>query len=80
MLKVGINKFTYKDIESDEYGWVDAKKFISQDFDLCYLKLKDKKTQNGWANGFSWDGLNIERSDEVLFWKKNKEYSTNAIG
>lgn len=64
--------YSYMDVKFDEDGWADTKEFIPADFDLCYLKIKDKKTKSGWANGLKWDGLNVDPDDEVLYWKINK--------
>lgn len=67
-------EFNYNDVRFDEDGWADAKEFMPADFELCLLKIKDKKTKSGWASALKWDGLNIEDKDQVLYWKKNKEY------
>lgn len=86
MIKVGVPKsveldkkgrsltidYEYKDIDYDEDGWADAKKFMPADFDLCLLKIKDKKSRVGWASGNYWDGLHVNSEDEVLYWKKQK--------
>lgn len=74
MDKIGITKgCTYKSVEQDCDGWVDAKRFFPADYDLCQLKIKDKKSQTGWATGMKFDGLKVSSSDEVLYWKKQKE-------
>lgn len=69
-----INEFyVYSDAHHDEDGWVDAKKFMPIDFDLCFLKIKDKKSCMGWSSGTVWDGLKLAKDDEVLYWKRSKE-------
>jgi len=74
MKKVGLDlTLSYWNIPADEDGWVDAKQYLPADYDLCFLKLKDKKSRFGWSSGFSWDGLNITKEDEILYWKKEKE-------
>lgn len=74
MLKVNTKKgFCYGKVEFDEDGWADAKKFLPNDYDLCHLKVRDKGIVSGWAMFNSWDGLNVDKTDEVLFWKRNKE-------
>lgn len=74
MRKVGVDKtLNYADIPVDEDGWADAKEFMPADYDLCLLKIKDKKTQSGWASGLNWDGLKVKDEDEVLYWKKQRE-------
>lgn len=65
--------FTYDDVKCDIDGWADSKEFMPGDFDLCELKIKDKKSKPGWATGQKFDGLNIQSDDEVLYWKKRKE-------
>lgn len=83
MRKIGLEKgLNYSSIPYEQDGWVDAKKFMPADFDLCFLKIKNKKSRFGWATGFKWDGLNIDEDDEVLYWKIKKEKSEgkDAIG
>lgn len=71
MKKVGLdNNFFYTDVEYDADGWVDAKRFMPADFDLCLLKIEDKSSIPGWASGFNWDGLRVKKKDKVLYWKK----------
>lgn len=62
-------KFSYRDVVYDEDKWVDAKKFLPADFDLMFLKTKDK-TYPGWSSGVKWDGLNVPKNLEVLYWKR----------
>lgn len=70
--KKGIQrKFTYKDVEYDCDQWADAKKYMPADFDLVYMKTKNK-IFNGWAYVDSWDGAKISPEDEVLFWKHHE--------
>lgn len=74
MEKIGITKGrTYANVEQDIEGWVDAKRFVPADFDLCQLKIKGKKSKMGWVVGFKFDGLHVSQDDEVLYWKKQKE-------
>lgn len=65
--------YAYSDVTFDEDGWADAKLFMPGDFDLCHLKIKDKKTKPGWASGNKWDGLNVTLDDEILYWKINRD-------
>ncbi len=65
-------KLSYEAVPKDENGWVNAKEYIPRDFDMCSLKIKDRKTKSGWAIGNKWDGLNIRPKDEILYWKKVK--------
>jgi hypothetical protein len=63
-------KLSYMDVDYDPDGWADAKKFFPADFDLMLLKTKEK-TYPGWAVGKKWDGLNVKKDIEVLYWKRN---------
>ena len=71
----GKNKrtFLYKDVIYDENGWVDARRFLPADYDLLYLKIKDKPRRIGWSVGTKWDGLKIKKEDEILEWNKKNE-------
>lgn len=78
MMKVGRDyievvrrkKFDYRDVEFDADGWADAKKYLPADYDLMFLKVKDKKSVSGWHVGKKWDGLRLKKDDEILYWKK----------
>ena len=65
--------YTYRDVEYDIDGWADSKRFLPEDFDLVFMRLKREKTITGWVNGNTWDGLRLKDDDEVLFWKRNEE-------
>lgn len=62
-----------KDVIYDIDGWADAKRFLPEDFDLVYLRLKRNRTIPGWINGLSWHGSRLKTNDEVLFWKRKEE-------
>lgn len=64
-------KFSYRDVIYDADMWVDAKKFLPADYDLMWLKTKEK-TYPGWSVGTLWDGLNIQPEIEVIYWKKRE--------
>jgi hypothetical protein len=72
MIKVSANRgITYSIIPKDVENWVDAGKYIPEDFDLCLLKIKGReKVLPGWASGLKFDGAKINPDDEILFWKK----------
>jgi hypothetical protein len=74
-IKVGEKerKFAYRDIQFDPDGWADAKKFLPADYDLMFLKIKDKKSSCGWSVGTKWDGLKLNQDDEILYWKKKPD-------
>ncbi len=74
-IKVGEKerKFAYRDIKFDPDGWADATKFLPADYDLMYLKIKNKKSAAGWSVGSKWDGLKLAPEDEILYWKKKAE-------
>lgn len=71
----GIEKpvfFLYRDVISlDE--WVDASKYHPGDYDLVLLKLENGITRVGWHSGFKWDGLKLEESDKILYWKRKQD-------
>ncbi len=65
-------KVNYLDVHYDEDKWVDATKFLPEDFDLLYLKLSNiKKVLPGWSNGKQFEGANIPKDSKVLYWKRN---------
>lgn len=79
MMKIGRDlvpetgkKLSYRTVKSDCDGWVDAKKYLPADYDLMYLKIKDKKSSHGWITGCKWDGLHISAGDEILYWKRKE--------
>lgn len=87
MIKVGVDRVpyvnkkgedslryvTYADIHYDPDGWVDAEKYLPGDYDLVYLKIKDKFSKSGWIVGKRWDGLKVLEEDKVLYWKRKPE-------
>lgn len=64
---------TYTNIKQDIDGWVDARHYVPADFDLCQIKIKDKKSRMGWVQGRVWDGLKLVKNDEILYWKRTRE-------
>lgn len=84
MLKVIVNngkksrevKHFYRDVSYDTDGWADAKKWIPADYDLVWMRIKNRKTIVGWAVGKKWYGLRLRHGDEVEFWKKKPEEVT----
>lgn len=62
----------YSDIEYDADGWVNAGKYLPQDFDLCYLKT-DSGNKRGWWTGNVWDGLRLDNKQEIYYWKRISE-------
>ena len=65
-------KVKYSDVKYDLCDWADASKYLPADFDLLYLKTKDK-TYVGWSQGKKWDGLNVPKDINVLYWKFKHE-------
>lgn len=47
--------------------------YLPDDYDIMYLKIKNKPSSHGWISGNNWDGLKIKPDDEVLYWKKKQE-------
>lgn len=68
--------YTYMDVEMDEEGWADVKKYIPFDYDLCLLKLNTGKMGCGWWSGSAWDGYAIQDTDEIAFWQKWEQSET----
>ena len=67
----GKNKYyRYPDVKRDEDGWADATKFLPADYDLCRLKIKDRKSISGWHKVNQWDGVFLKDGYEVLYWKR----------
>jgi hypothetical protein len=62
--------YNYQDVQYDIDGWVDSKKYLPEDFDLVYMRLKREKVIPGWISGTSWLGLRLKPDDEVTFWKR----------
>ena len=65
--------YSYQDVEYDIDGWADASRFLPEDFDLVYMRLKRDKSIPGWFNGSSWTGLRLKSDDKVVFWKRKLE-------
>lgn len=79
MIKVGAEhegkkgfKYTYKEVKYLD-GWADAELFLPNNFDLVFLKLEEGKTRSGWHTGMGWDGLKLQPTDKVQYWKKKDE-------
>jgi hypothetical protein len=64
--------YTYKDIQFDIDGWADSKRFLPDDFDLVYMRLKREKTVAGWIAGTIWIGLRLKPDDKVIAWKRKE--------
>ena len=65
--------YSYRDVEYDDYGWADSKKYLPEDFDLVYMKLARERIITGWINGTHWCGVRLKQDDKVLFWKRDIE-------
>lgn len=64
---------SYRTVKMDIDGWVNAKEYLPDDYDIMYLKIKDRQSTHGWISGNKWDGLRIRPDDEVLYWKRKQE-------
>lgn len=62
----------------DKDGWVDAKLYLPEPFDLCWLKIAPEKLDFGWHTGTSWDGLRVKNTDNIISWKR-KPNSNSSI-
>lgn len=65
--------YTYKDVTYDSDGWADVTKYLPEDYDLVYLRLKRERTIPGWIFEKTWYALRLLKDDVVLFWKRKKE-------
>lgn len=65
--------FTYKDVQYNEEGWVDAAKYLPGDCDMMYLDVLDKEIIPGWIHGIQWQGLRLRKNDVVVNWKRKPE-------
>lgn len=81
-IKVGQRerKFSYLDIKLDINGWADAKKYMPADYDLMFIKVRNKNISCGWSVGNKWDGLNLKKDDEIMYWKKKPDESSKHKG
>jgi hypothetical protein len=49
--------------------WIDAEKYLPQDYDLVDMKL-EKKVVKGWHALGKWHGLKYPKNAIVKFWRK----------
>lgn len=71
--------YSYAHVEYDIDGWADVEKYLPNDFDLVFLRLKRERTIPGWINGQFFEGRKLKPDDVVLFWKR-KEELTEELG
>jgi hypothetical protein len=68
--------YKYSDIarmkQQDIEGWVDPVQWLPYPYDILYLKL-EKKVITGWWSGGHWEGLRLQPTDQVLYWKYKGE-------
>lgn len=64
---------SYKDVVTDEEGWVKAIDFLPPDYDLVLIKLNPEKIVSGWHTGHYWEGLRLPASQDVEYWKRREE-------
>lgn len=65
--------YTYRHVEYDLDGWADCARFLPEDFDLVFMRLKRDRIIPGWIAGKTWAGLRLKKEDVVLFWKRKEE-------
>jgi hypothetical protein len=70
--QVGDGYLTYKHIQSDEDGWVDAKVYRPIPYDLVKVKTQGKH-KYCWWNGHFWEGFRLQAQDLIFSWKIEKE-------
>lgn len=65
--------YSYKDVKYDNNGWADASVDFPANYDLVYMKIKDKNSIAGWISINQWMGLRLKPSDKVIGWKRKPE-------
>ena len=70
---------TYYDVEYNDDGWVNPKKYKPLACDIVTILVQNTKTErqrslSGWWTGFIWEALHLTEDDKVLAWRLN-EYS-----
>lgn len=66
------NTFRYLVTHFNKEGWAEAKASKPIPFDLVTVETETGKKIAAWWNEFSWEGLRLKKSDEVLRWKRRK--------
>lgn len=68
--------FSYMDIpEIRKKEWIDASKYLPNDFDICHCKIENKeKILSAWFCQTYWDGMRIKPEDKVLSWRLNYDF------
>lgn len=61
---------SYCNCPKDDDGWVDAGKYLPNNYDLVFIKTKNK-VYSGWYSINCWDGYGVKEDIEVICWKKN---------
>jgi hypothetical protein len=60
--------FPYSLVEYGDNGWADANKYLPLEYDLVYVKLKEKILM-GWRSMGKWIGLRFD-NEPVYAWKR----------
>lgn len=66
---VGQNKFSYYDVPSKGFEWVDPTYCYPRKFDLVTIQIECGEIP-GWWDGKKWDGLKLGQNDIVFYWRK----------
>jgi len=70
-------KLGYRHLPYDVDGWVNASKYLPEDYDLVTMRLKNGEYKFGWSVGDVWDGAQIDGNEEVIAWKRKGEDKEN---
>jgi hypothetical protein len=61
--------WNYRNIKYDKNGWANAEEYLPDQFDLCFIKTENNRVLKGWHTGQIWDGLNVNHTHKIKYWK-----------
>ena len=65
---------SYKNIEKDNAGWVDPKKYLPIPYDVVEIEVEYiglNRRVPAWWTGINWEGRRFRQGMKVLYWRKN---------
>ena len=65
--------FAYRDVKSDEDGWVSPDQFLPEEFEIMSIQTEEGKIKKGWFSGLAWDGSRVKRTDKIIKWRRDLE-------
>lgn len=63
-------RFSYSEVEYDNFGWADSSKYLPLDYDLVEVKNKENKVFSGWIIGIKWEGYRIQEGINLTHWRR----------